>query len=162
MQTLWKVKGSFNRTSWKVSDVQIVLYTWGLFGSGEERRCLCCCVVFVVCVGVCWCLLVFVCVCVLCAVLVCVRAGARAWVGGFVCVRVCACVCVCVSACACLRACVGVWVCGVRACVCPCVHQRQRQTRLCASTAQAGTHSAIAANTRPGRDGVAMLFTMIT
>ena len=30
MQPLWKVKGSFNRTSWKVSDVQIVRYTWVL------------------------------------------------------------------------------------------------------------------------------------
>ena len=110
MQPLWKVKGSFNRTSWKVSDVQIFLYTWGLFGSGEERRCLCCCVVFVVCVGVCWCLLC-VCVCVLCAVLVCVRAGARACV--CVCVRVCACVRVCV----CVRACVGVWGACARVCI---------------------------------------------
>ena len=25
---LWKVKGFFNRTSWKVSDVQVVRYTW--------------------------------------------------------------------------------------------------------------------------------------
>ena len=79
--------------------------------------------------------------------------------------------------------CWGVWVCWCLVCLCVCVgeevreggqsgvrgeeewrcvHQRQRQTRLCASTAQAGTHSAIAANTRPGRDGVAMLFTMIT
>ena len=30
MKLLWKVKGSFNRTSWKVSDVQIVRYTWVL------------------------------------------------------------------------------------------------------------------------------------
>ena len=30
MKPLWKVKGSFNRTSWKVSDVQIVRKTWVL------------------------------------------------------------------------------------------------------------------------------------
>ena len=94
----------------------------------------------------------------------------------------------CVGVCGCVLLCVGVWVCvgvlvlvfGVSVRVCGgggeggraewgrggeewrCVHQRQRQTRLWASTAQAGTHSAVAANTRPGRDGVAMLFTMIT
>ena len=28
MKTLWKVKDSFNRTSWKVSDVRIFRYTW--------------------------------------------------------------------------------------------------------------------------------------
>ena len=28
MKPLWKVKGSFNRTSWKVSDLRIVRYTW--------------------------------------------------------------------------------------------------------------------------------------
>ena len=28
MKPSWKVKGSFNRTSWKVSDVRIVRYTW--------------------------------------------------------------------------------------------------------------------------------------
>ena len=102
--------------------------------------CLLCCVCVWVCVGVCWC------------------------VGGVW-------VCVGVWVCGCVLVCVGVLVLvfGVSACVCGsggeewrCVHQRQRQTRLCASTAQAGTHSAIAANTRPGRDGVAMLFTMIT
>ena len=117
---------------------------------------LLCCVCFV-----CGCVLVFVvcvCVCVFCVLCLCVCVRVR--VRGWVCVRVCVRVCVCVRGWVC--GCVRVWVCGVRACVCPCVHQRQRQTRLCASTAQAGTHSAIAANTRPGRDGVAMLFTMIT
>ena len=30
MKPLWKVEGFFNRTSWKVSDVQIVRFTWVL------------------------------------------------------------------------------------------------------------------------------------
>ena len=28
MEPLWKVKGFFNRTSWKMSDAQIVRYVW--------------------------------------------------------------------------------------------------------------------------------------
>ena len=47
MKPLWKVKDSFNRTSWKVSDVQIVRYTWVF--SVSVSLCLCvsvsvCCV----------------------------------------------------------------------------------------------------------------------
>ena len=30
MKPLWKVRGFFDRTSWKVSDVQTVRYTWVL------------------------------------------------------------------------------------------------------------------------------------
>ena len=102
--------------------------------------------------------MVFVLLCVCCVCCMCV----------FVCFVCCACVCACcVRACVCMRVCVrvwvcgcvGLWVCGVRVSVCI---SGSGQTHLCASTAQAGTHSAIAANTRPGRDGVAMLFTMIT
>ena len=43
MKPLWKVKGSFNRTSWKVSDVRIVRYTLVLsslsvsLSGGEEK-----------------------------------------------------------------------------------------------------------------------------
>ena len=46
MKPLWKVKGSLNRTSWKVSDVQIVRYIWVLCLS--LCLCLCLCVLFVV------------------------------------------------------------------------------------------------------------------
>ena len=42
MKPLWKVKSSFNRTSWKVSDVQIVRYTWVLPVS--LSLCVACCV----------------------------------------------------------------------------------------------------------------------
>ena len=51
MKPMWKVKGFFNRTSWKVSDVQIVRYTWVL---SLSLCCLClcvCCVLRVVCCG---------------------------------------------------------------------------------------------------------------
>ena len=47
MKQLWKVKGSFNRTSWKVSDVQIVRCSWVL--SVSLCLCLCLCVLCVVC-----------------------------------------------------------------------------------------------------------------
>ena len=47
MKPLWKVKGSFNRTSWKVSDVQIVRHTWVL--SLSLCLCLCLCGLCVVC-----------------------------------------------------------------------------------------------------------------
>ena len=46
MKSLWKVEGFFNRTSWKVSDVQIVRSTW-VFVS--VSLCLCLCVLRVVC-----------------------------------------------------------------------------------------------------------------
>ena len=116
MQPLRKVKGSPNRTSWKVSDVQIVRFSWRLFG--RERRggvcvvvlCLLCCVCVLVCAGVwcvCWCVGVWVCVGVSVCVCACVRVSAC--VGGCVGGWVCGCVGVC-----------GLWVCGVRACVCLC------------------------------------------
>ena len=38
MKPLWKVKGSFNRTSWKVSDVQIVRYTWVLVATDKSNH----------------------------------------------------------------------------------------------------------------------------
>ena len=53
MKPFWKVKDSFNRTSWKVSDVQIVCETWVL--SLSLCLCLClslrvaCCVLCVLC-----------------------------------------------------------------------------------------------------------------
>ena len=40
MKPLWKVEGFFNRTSWKVSDVQIVHFTW-VFVSVSVSLCLC-------------------------------------------------------------------------------------------------------------------------
>ena len=45
MKSLWKVKDSFNRTSWKESDVQIVRYTWVL----SLSLCLCLCPCFCLC-----------------------------------------------------------------------------------------------------------------
>ena len=38
MKPLWKVKGSFNRTSWKVSDVQIVSDTSVLVASDKSNH----------------------------------------------------------------------------------------------------------------------------
>ena len=48
MKPLWKVKGFFNRTSWKVSDVQIVRNTWVLSScsvsvSVSLSLCVVCC-----------------------------------------------------------------------------------------------------------------------
>ena len=37
MKALWKVKGFFNRTSWKVSDVQIVRLYLGFGGERQHR-----------------------------------------------------------------------------------------------------------------------------
>ena len=54
---LWKVKGSFNRTSWKVSDVQIVRETW-VVSSFSLCLFVCICVslsLFVVCCVLLWC-----------------------------------------------------------------------------------------------------------
>ena len=52
MKPLWKVKGSFNRTSWKPSDVQIVRKTWVLSLSVSVSVSLCVVVVVVVVVVV--------------------------------------------------------------------------------------------------------------
>ena len=54
MKPLWKVKGFFNRTSWKVSDVQIVCYICDLSLSLSHCVSVCCvlCVVVVVVVVV--------------------------------------------------------------------------------------------------------------
>ena len=52
MKPLWKVKGFCNRTSWKVSDVQIVRKTWVLSSlsvSPSLSLCVMCCVLCVVC-----------------------------------------------------------------------------------------------------------------
>ena len=38
MRQLWKVKGFFNRTSWEVSDVQIVRYTWVLVAKDKSNH----------------------------------------------------------------------------------------------------------------------------
>ena len=38
MKPLWKVKGFFNRTSWKVSDVQIVRKTWVLVAKDKSNH----------------------------------------------------------------------------------------------------------------------------
>ena len=38
MKPLWKVRGSFNRTSWKVSGVQIVRYTWVLVAQDKANH----------------------------------------------------------------------------------------------------------------------------
>ena len=65
MRPLWKVKGSFNRTSWKVSDVQIVRETWVL----SLSLGLCVYVSLSLCLCLCVCLSVSVC-CVLCVVVV--------------------------------------------------------------------------------------------
>ena len=56
MKPLWKVKDSFNRTSWKVSDVQIVHYTWVL--SVSVSLCLCVSVSLCLCVSVSLCVVV--------------------------------------------------------------------------------------------------------
>ena len=75
MKPLWKVKGSFNRTSWKVSDVRIFRYVWVLSSlAGWLSVCL------FVCLSVC--LSVRVCVSVSvrgCGARVC---GARGCGGG--------------------------------------------------------------------------------
>ena len=59
MKPLWKVKDSFNRTSWKVSGVRIVRYTWVLSSFFVS-----------LCLSVCLCVCVSVCLCVLCGVVV--------------------------------------------------------------------------------------------
>ena len=38
MKPLWKIKGFFNRTLWKVSDVQVVHYTWVLVAKDNPNR----------------------------------------------------------------------------------------------------------------------------
>ena len=38
MKPLWKVKGFFNRTSWKVSDVQNVSETWVFVVKDKSNR----------------------------------------------------------------------------------------------------------------------------
>ena len=38
VKPLWKVKGFFNRTSWKVSDVHIVRYTWVLVAKDKSHH----------------------------------------------------------------------------------------------------------------------------
>ena len=38
MKPLWKVKGFFNRASWKVSDVQIVRYTKVLVANDKSNH----------------------------------------------------------------------------------------------------------------------------
>ena len=48
MKPLWKVKGSFNRTSWKVSDLRIVRDTWVL-SSVSLSLCLSLCVCLCLC-----------------------------------------------------------------------------------------------------------------
>ena len=65
VKPLWKVKGFFNRTSWKVSDVHIVRKSWVLSSfSVSVSLCLCLSVSLSLCLslGVCLCL------CVLCVV----------------------------------------------------------------------------------------------
>ena len=59
VKPLWKVKGFFNRTSWKVYDVHIVRKTWVLSSvsvsesqSPSLSLCVVCCVFFVVVVPV--------------------------------------------------------------------------------------------------------------
>ena len=54
MKPLREVKGFFNRTSWKVSDVQIVRYTWVLssFSVSVSVCCVLCVVVVLVVVVV--------------------------------------------------------------------------------------------------------------
>ena len=61
MKPLWKVKGSFNRTSWKVSDVRIVRHTWVLSSFS---------VVFFLCLSVSLSVSVCLCLCVLRVVVV--------------------------------------------------------------------------------------------
>ena len=54
MKPLWKVKGSFNRTSWKVSDMRIVRYTRVLSSlSVSLSLCLALCVCLCLCVLCC-------------------------------------------------------------------------------------------------------------
>ena len=60
MKPLWKVKGFFNRTSWKVSDVRIVRYSWVLTSFSVSLSlclsvCLCVCVSVSVCCVLLWC-----------------------------------------------------------------------------------------------------------
>ena len=38
MKPLWKIKGFFNRTSWKVSDLQIVRKTWVLVATDKSNH----------------------------------------------------------------------------------------------------------------------------
>ena len=38
MKPLWKVKERINRTSWKVSDVQIVRYSWAWVAKEKPNR----------------------------------------------------------------------------------------------------------------------------
>ena len=57
MKPLWKVKGFFNRTSWSVSNMQIVRYTWVLYSLSVSLS---------FCLSLCVCL----CLCVLCVVVV--------------------------------------------------------------------------------------------
>ena len=52
MKPLWKVKGFFNRTSWKVCDVQIVRKTWVLSSFSVCASVSVCCVLCVVVVVV--------------------------------------------------------------------------------------------------------------
>ena len=49
VKPMWKVKGLFNGTSWKVSDVHIVRKTWVLSSFSVSRSlCVVCCVLCVV------------------------------------------------------------------------------------------------------------------
>ena len=75
MKPLWKVKGSFKRTSWKVSDVRLVRYTLVLCSFSVSLS---------LCLSLC------VCLCVLCVVVVLVvvvvvvvegGGGGRRWGG---------------------------------------------------------------------------------
>ena len=60
MKPLWKVKGSFDPTSWKVSDVRIVREIWVLSSFS----------VFSVSLSLCLSLCACLCLCVLCVVVV--------------------------------------------------------------------------------------------
>ena len=71
MKPLWKVEGSFNRTSWKVSDVRIVRYTW----VSVFFLCLSVSVSLSVCVCLCLCVLCVVVVLVFVVVVVVEREG---------------------------------------------------------------------------------------
>ena len=68
MKPSWKVKGFFNRTSWKVSDVQIVRKTWDFVFS------LCLSVSVSLCVSLSLCVVCCV-LCVVCCVLCVVEGG---------------------------------------------------------------------------------------
>ena len=82
MKPLWKVKGFFNRTSWKVYDVQIVRKTWVLSSfsvsvsvSVSLSLCVVLCCVVLCCVVLCCvvlCCVVLCCVVLCCVVLCCV------------------------------------------------------------------------------------------